>query len=129
MSGGIQVDSCEDMRMAQVEFSHLSVIGNSSSENTNMSMPGTMDDRQSSPNLRIRPDTVMHVISHNLSLLPLLEFDYDYVVFSGLISSGNNKIYALGGQGNIVFYSDSYFVINFRIVHDVAHELHRILPR
>ena len=74
------------------------------------------------------PDAIMHIICDNISFLPLFELHNDNVFLAGSVCAGDYKVNSLGSQRNIVLNTDAYLIVNLGIVHNISHELHRILP-
>ena len=74
------------------------------------------------------PDAEVHVVVYDFRLGPLLEFDDDYVVFLLAVCAHDDEVHSLRGLRDVVLDCHLHVVCNLGVVHDVAHELHRVLP-
>ena len=70
----------------------------------------------------------MHVIIHDLRLRPLLQFYDNNIIFSTIICSNNDKIYALRCLRYIVLDGNLNVIFNFIVINNIPHKLHGILP-
>ena len=70
----------------------------------------------------------MHIISNNLCLLPLFKFNYNNIVFAVVVRSGNDEVNAFGCQWYVVLNAYSNIIVNIRVINNIAHKLHRVLP-
>ena len=75
-----------------------------------------------------RTHAVMHLVVHLFRLAPLLQFHDDDAVPAAPVGPDDDEIHPLGSLGDVVLYRHLHVVRNLRIIHDVPHELHRIVP-
>ena len=75
----------------------------------------------------ISPDkglyTIMHVVRHDLSFLPLLELHHDYVVMILRIGATDDEIHSFLRQRYVVFDCNYHFIVDLFVIYDITHEL------
>ena len=70
----------------------------------------------------------MHFIIHNLSLAPLFELDDDDIIVHPVLCAENDEIHPLRRLRDIVFDGNLNVIVYLRIIHDIAHEHHGVMP-
>ena len=77
----------------------------------------------------ISPHGIVHLVVDHLGFPPLFQLDNHDIVPVLRIAPDQDEIHPFGRLGDIVLDGNLHLIVDLAVIHDIPHELHRIVPR